>query len=240
MKNHLNIGCVIADIDEFAPLYDMKEELAAEEISVFKRKGLRFKLKNGEKSVTVTALHCGIGMVNAASFATYLVDSGAEVLLNAGLSGGISNIARGEIMCADKYIEHDFDLTPLGYAPCEKPGQEYIYSADNKLVALAKKLFPEIKTGTAVSGDSFISDAEKKQYLKDTFGAMSCDMESGAIASVCHSADIPFLSIRRVSDDAGDSAVDSYVSMNSLREAVLCDLLVDMCKGILECENFFI
>ena len=54
MKNYLNIGCIIADIDEFAPLYDKKEELGAEEISVFKRKGLRFCLKDGEKSVTVT------------------------------------------------------------------------------------------------------------------------------------------------------------------------------------------
>ena len=240
MKNHLNIGCVIADIDEFTPLYDKREQLAAEEISVFKRKGLRFKFKKGEKSLTITALHCGIGMVNAASFTTHLIDSGADIILNAGLSGGISNIARGEIMCADKYIEHDFDLTPLGYAPCQKPGQEYIYSADNKLLTIAKKLFPEIKTGTAVSGDSFISNDEKKQYFKDTFGAMSCDMESAAIASVCYSTDTPFLSIRRVSDDAGDTAADSYVSMNSLREAVLCDLLIEMCKGILECEDLFI
>lgn len=240
MKNHLNIGCIIADSDEFAPLYDRKDELGAEEISVFKRRGLRFDFKDGAKSVTVTALHCGIGMVNAASYTTFLVDSGADIILNVGLSGGISGIARGEIMCADKYIEHDFDLTPLGYAPCEKPGQEYIYSADNNLVALAKKLFPEIKIGTAVSGDSFISSADKKNFLRETFSAMSCDMESGAIASVCHGSDIPFLAIRRVSDDAGDTAVDSYVSMNSLQEAVLCDLVVEMCKGILSSENFFI
>ena len=35
-------------------------------------------------------------------------------------------------------------------------------------------------------------------------------METGAIAAVCDMADIPFLALRRISDDAGDDAEDQF------------------------------
>ena len=56
---------------------------------------------------------------------------------------------------------------------------------------------------------------------------MSCDMESAAVAYVCDLAGIPFAAIRRISDDAGNDAADSYTDMNNLREDVLIDLLIE-------------
>ena len=29
-----------------------------------------------------------------------------------------------------EFLEHDFDLTGIGYKPCEKPSQKYIYDAE--------------------------------------------------------------------------------------------------------------
>ncbi len=239
MKKELKVGIVIADSDEYAPIKEKIAELSAEKADFYSREGLSFCFKEGEKTVKVHVLLSGIGMVNAAVAATALSMEGCEVMLNAGLSGGISGISRGELMIATEYIEHDFDLTPLGYPLCKKPGQDYIYYSDERLVALLQKTFKGIKKGVAVSGDSFISDSSKKEFLKTEFGAMSCDMESAAIAYVCTLAGIPFAAIRRISDDAGDDASSAYSEMNSFKESLLIDLLIESAKSLFKEESLW-
>lgn len=226
MKELLKIGYIVADEDEYAPLRDMADELSAVRSDFFGREGHAFLLKKAGKTISVHAVLCGIGMVNAAAAATFLALEGCDIILNSGLSGGISGIKRGEVMVGTRYIEHDFDLTPLGYKPCEKPLQNYIYNADFQLVDVLSDIFPSIKKGVAVSGDSFISNGEKKNFLRSAFDAMSCDMESAAVAYVCEQANIRFAAIRRISDDAGDDANQSYSDMNELQEAVLIELLI--------------
>ncbi len=227
MKNELKVGIVIADSDEYAPIKERITELNAKEANFYSREGLSFELKEDAKTVKAHIVNCGVGMVNAATVTTALCAEGCEVILNAGLSGGISGIARGELMLATDCIEHDFDLTPLGYKLCQKPGQEYIYRADERLLGLLGDTFKGIKKGVAVSGDSFISDSVKKEFLKTEFGAMSCDMETAAIAYVCALTSTPFATIRRISDDAGDDAKTAYTEMNPVKEALLIDLMLD-------------
>ena len=96
-----------------------------------------------------------------------------------------------------------------------------------------ERLVPNIKKGTAVSGDSFICDQKVRDRLKESFGAMSCDMETAAIAYVCNFGNIPFLALRRISDDAGDSATDSYREMNEKSESVLSDIILDFISLII-------
>ncbi len=240
MKNELKVGIVIADSDEYAPIKEKVSELAAEKADFHSREGLSFSFKEGNKTIKVHVLLSGVGMVNAAVAATALSMEGCDIMLNAGLRGGISGIARGELMIATKYIEHDFDLTPLGYPLCEKPGQDYVYYSDERLVALLEKNFKGIKKGVAVSGDSFISDSAKKEFLKTEFKAMSCDMESAAIAYVCALTGIPFAAIRRISDDAGDDAKTAYTEMNSIREALLIDLMLDSARALFKEETLWI
>lgn len=239
MKDLIKIGIVIADECEYAPLRDMKDALNLKRADFYKREGHIFELSKDSRKIVVHTILCGIGMVNAAAAATYLATEGCEIILNTGLSGGVSGIARNELTVGDKYIEHDFDLTPLGYEPCQKPLQNYIYNADKELIDLFVDLYPQIKVGVAVSGDSFISDNEKRDFLKDTFNAMSCDMESAAVAYVCENADIKYLALRRISDDAGDDATSSYTDMNELKEAVLIDVVFGAVKGILSRDSFW-
>ncbi len=230
MKDLLKIGYVVADEDEYAPLRNMTQTLMAQRSDFFGREGHKFSFKNGGRTIEVHSVLCGIGMTNAASAATFLALEGCDIIINSGLSGGISGIRRGELTVGTEYIEHDFDLTPLGYKPCQKPLQNYIYKADDELVNVLCRIIPELKMGVAVSGDSFISDEEKKNYLKSNFSAMSCDMESAAVAYVCEQAGIRYAAIRRISDDAGDDATQSYSDMNDLQEAVLVELFIDAVK----------
>ena len=240
MKDLIKIGVVIADDCEYAPLRNMETALSLKRADFYKREGHIFEIEEKGRKIIVHTVLCGIGMINAAAAATFLSMEGSDIILNTGLSGGISGIAKNELMVGEKYIEHDFDLTPLGYKPCEKPLQNFVYKADNDLIKLCLDLYPEIKAGVAVSGDSFISDNEKKEFLKNTFDAMSCDMESAAVAYVCENADIKYLALRRISDDAGDDATTSYTAMNELKEAALFDVLFSLIKEILNRDIFWL
>lgn len=233
----LKIAVIVADSDEYVPFAKAVEKSEFEEYSFLGRKGHKFSVKTEKGSATVYSLLCGIGMVNAAAAAAHFATIGCDIILNYGLSGGISGISKGEFTLGTTFFEHDFDLTVIGYKPYEKPNQQYIYKADEHLNSLMKALYPYVKMGTAVSGDRFICDDIVRNTLKNDFGAMSCDMETGAIAYVCNFGNIPFLSLRRISDDAGNDAGDSYKSMVSHSEMELSDMILSLIPRIID-ENY--
>lgn len=222
------IGIIIADTDEFLPLTKKKAELNLKETVVAGRQAVNFNLGGA----LVTSVLCGIGKVNAAAAAAALCEQGYELLLNCGLSGGIDGVKREDITLPSRFLEHDFDLTGLGYAPCEKPGQEYIYNADEKVLEQLKGIFPNAVIGTAVSGDRFVSDDALRDSLKTNFSAVSCDMETAAIASVAYAYSTPFASVRKISDDAGNDAAGDYTSLNVLAEDVLINAILELIKKI--------
>lgn len=227
MENTKKIGIIVADADEFAPLEEAIKKGEYTERSFLKRKIFEFKIDGAR----VSAVLCGIGKVNAAAATAHLVDSGCDIILNYGLSGGISGIRRGELCLCTEFLEHDFDLTTIGYKPCEKPGQgTYIYKSDKRLNGVIKSLLPDIKEGLAATGDRFVCDEGLRNLLRDGFGAMCCDMETAAIAYVCEYAGVPFAAVRKVSDDAGEDALESYREMNTSGETDLSDFILDLAR----------
>ncbi len=224
----LKIGIVVADYDEYAPFVESVNKYNTKEYKYFNRKAISFEMGNA----SVICINCGIGKVNAATAATHLCDIGCTYILNFGLSGGISGVKRGEIVIPDKFLEHDFDLTGIGYKPCEKPSQKYIYDADDKLVKMSQSALGECTHGTAVCGDRFICNAVDRDFLRDTFSATTCDMETAAIASVCDMANVPYLSLRRVSDDAGEDAYTNYSDMNTLEGETLSEIFIKVLETL--------
>lgn len=208
--SEVKIGIIIADNDEYSPFVEAVSKYSPQEYKYFNRAAISFGLLRAK----VICINCGIGKVNAAIAAAHLCDAGATYILNFGLSGGISGVRKGETVVPDMFLEHDFDLTGIGFKPCEKPGQKYMYSADKRLSNIALSVLGNVPRGTAVSGDRFICNSSDRDFLSSTFSATSCDMETAAIAAACDMAEVPFLSIRRVSDDAGEDAYSSYSDMN--------------------------
>ena len=227
------IGIVVADYDEYSPFVDAISAVAPKEYKYFNRKAVEFNMGNAK----VICINCGIGKVNAATAAMHLADIGCTYILNFGLSGGISGVHRGEVVLPDKFLEHDFDLTGIGYKPCEKPSQKYIYDANKALLQKAESAIGECRHGTAVCGDRFICNSVDRDFLRDTFGATTCDMETAAIASVCDMANIPYLSVRRVSDDAGDDAYANYSEMNAFEGQTLSEIFIKVLKVICDEVN---
>lgn len=234
----VKIGIVIADVDEYKPIVEYAQKIGYKDYNPLKRTGHQFAVETEKGRADILAINCGIGKVNAAAATMRLIDDGCDIILNFGLSGGVSGISRGEICLCNKFLEHDFDLTGIGYKPCEKPLQEYIYNADEDLINLFKSLKSDVKLGTAVCGDSFVCDEAVRNFLKTEFNAMSCDMETAAIGYVCAFSDIPYLSLRKISDDAGSSAEDAYKEMNSSDDTSLFDYFIELIKIIINSEKY--
>ena len=229
------VGIIFADDMEYAPFEEYAEKINAVKSMRRGNESLEYTIKEGGNELKVIAVKSDMGKVNAA-FATgmLIADDKVDFILNAGLSGAISGCKREDLVVGTSYIECDFDLTPIGYKPAEKcKGKPYLYEADSKLqeLALMSIGLNKCKLGT---GDFFLTDNERKTLYKNTFGINAFDMETGAIAAVCNKCNIPFLSVRKISDDADDDAMTEYREMNNKQESclteVLCNILSRMVK----------
>lgn len=199
---------------------DLKALMEKESLEVKKVAGMEFwsGILSGHEVVLVRS---GIGKVNAAVAASILADSfKVRAIINTGIAGSLdAKIDIGDIVLATDALEHDMDVTGLGYDRGIVPDQGIsIYEADEKLRRAAKdvceKVNPDIKVfeGRVVSGDQFISNKEVKDDIVNTFGGMCTEMEGAAIAHTAWLYNIPYLIIRSISDKADDSAELDYPS----------------------------
>lgn len=218
------IGFIFADDMEYKPFYDYVITRGGKTVSSRGREYISYETENAH----IYALMSGIGKVNAALAAYDLYYKfNVEAVMSAGLSGAISHLKKGDIVAGESYVECDFDLREFGYPLGKKPGGEYIYTAGESLLSAAMSV-DGMKKGRLGTGDFFLTDAQKKSEYKDEFGINAFDMESAAIAAACAKYDIPFLSIRKISDDADDEAIDSYREMNNLCEETLTEILLEV------------
>ncbi len=227
----MKIGFVIADNYEYDPFKKFAGEYSPTEFRALSSNCIKFDFN---EKIQVVARECGIGKVNAAIATLYLInEEKVDAVLNVGLSGAVQNVHRNFIVAGTEYTECDFDLTAIGYDLGVKPDQEYVYSADKSLLEKAKECSIDYfgKLGT---GDIFLADSALKAKFRDTFGICSFDMETGAIAAVCHKADVPFLAIRKISDDCDENAVENYRELNDKKEVHLSEVAKEMLEKISE------
>lgn len=162
----------------------------------------------------VVAVVCGIGKVNAAICTQILASEyNVDKVINVGVAGGIGKeIYPGDIVIADNLVEHDMDTTAFGDPHGQIPRMDtFDFKCDAALVEAAKKAcnsLCDIHTfvGRIVSGDVFVADIEKIQWLEKEFSALSCEMEGASIAHTCYLNNIPFVVIRSISDNANNGA----------------------------------
>ena len=83
-----------------------------------------------------------------------------------------------------------------------------------------------------MSSDTFIADRESKKKLHDTFGALACEMEGGAIAQVAQAAGVPFLVIRAISDLADGSASESYAAFERHAAQLSAQMLLKFMENV--------
>ena len=223
------VGLIFADGMEYSPFEKYALENGGKNGILNSNETVSMVIKNGDHEIEVIAVKSGIGKVNSAlAAASLIIGENADYILNAGLSGAISKCKREDIILGESYVECDFDLRSIGYALGEKPdGQKHILPADKTLLELGK-MSNGVLSGNLGTGDIFLTDSKLKKLYKDTFSINAFDMESAAIASVCDKLGVAFLSVRKISDDADDSAVSDYREMNEREESCLTEVLVNI------------
>ena len=141
-----------------------------------------------------------------------------------GYHSGIAGSLKAQIDIGDivlpATLQHDMDATGFGYAVGQIPRVDTLaFAADEALIELAKScckdVNPDINThvGRVVSGDQFISDHGKKEWLVSTFDGYCTEMEGAAIAQASYLNGIPFLIVRAISDKADNSANMDYETL---------------------------
>ncbi|MEY8356243.1 5'-methylthioadenosine/adenosylhomocysteine nucleosidase [Lachnospiraceae bacterium 54-53] len=190
----------------------------------------------GREAVVVRS---GIGKVNAAICTQILADHyHITAVINTGIAGSLKNeINIGDVVLSTDAVHHDMDATGFGYPVGQIPQmKEFSFRADEELRKLAeeccRKVNPEIGvfTGRIVSGDQFISDKVKKQWISENFGGACTEMEGAAIAQAASLNHIPFLIIRAISDKADDSANMDYGEFEEKAVRHSVNLILAMAK----------
>ncbi|MBQ9766591.1 MAG: 5'-methylthioadenosine/adenosylhomocysteine nucleosidase [Lachnospiraceae bacterium] len=207
------LGIIGAMEEEVARL---KEHMT--EVSVTERASLTF-YEGKLAGLPAVVVRSGIGKVNAAICTQQLIDLfGVDAVVNTGIAGSLNaKIDIGDIVLSTDALEHDMDAVAFGYEVGVIPRMDTsVFVADESLRALAAEVClevnPEVSVheGRIVTGDQFIADKAKKEWLVSTFAGMCTEMEGAAIAHAAHNNGIPFLIIRAISDKADDSATEDY------------------------------
>lgn len=217
------IGIIVAMQEELEEVLKIMSDIEEKEIY-----GISFVDGKIEKE-KVVVVKSGVGKVNAARTTQILIDKlDVTKVINVGSAGALNpSLNIGDIVIANKLIQHDFDITVFNHKKGYITGVgDYIYCDENLINKFKKaenKLGDKaynIKTGTIASGDIFCTEINMKNKIYSKFNADCVEMEGAAIAQVCYLDKKPFIVIRSISDSPnGNNAIvfDEFVKLASKR-----------------------
>lgn len=210
MKNDM-IGIICAMNKEACGIIENMTEVTSEEIS-----GVTFnKGKINGKNCVVAV--CGIGKVFAALCAqTMILTYSPSLIINSGVAGGLHpSLKVCDITVATSLVQHDMDTSAIGDPKGLISGINIINiptdeEASACLTDAAKSCGINVISGVIATGDKFIASNDDKKSIVDSFSAIACEMEGGAIAHVCYVNKTPVCVMRAISDGGDESATLDY------------------------------
>ena len=173
----------------------------------FEGKNIKFlkgKIGNNE----VILMKCGIGKVNAAVGLTELLHVfSPELVINTGVAGGIDkNIKVCDVIVAVRCCYHDVWCGEGAWGQVQE--LPLYFESDNKTISILREISDKtVHFGLICTGDQFVTEQTGFQEIKRNFpNALAVDMESAALAQVCYLRNVPFISIRVISDTPNSEA----------------------------------
>ncbi len=169
-------------------------------------------------------LYTGVGKVNATLELTKVLQKAhlhylppmPKLVINYGTAGS-RKIKKKQLVDCTKFIQRDMDVTGLGFMRGETPFEQdppFVIQQQNV------EFNPIGRNATCGTGDNFAED--KTQYYGEVV-----DMEAYALAKVCYTYDVPFISFKYITDGADEQAHEDW-------EKNLADGIVEFKKQILE------
>ena len=168
----------------------------------------------------IVVAQCGIGKVFAAICAqTMIIRFRVDKIINTGVAGTLCDeLGILDIAIATDVVQHDMDTSALGDLVGLISGINIVkISADtslaNKIAKAAEAVGVKCVKGVIASGDQFINNKERKNFIRTSFDAIACEMEGAAIGHVCFVNGVDFAVIRAISDNASGEADIEYPEM---------------------------
>lgn len=157
-------------------------------------------------------LYCGVGKVNATYALTRrLAASPVASVLNLGTAGS-HHFACGILVSADRFVQHDMNVSGLGFAHGQTPFD------DTPLVLNVPQRYPHLASGVCGSGDCFVQ--HRPPIACDLF-----DMEAYALANVCRREAVAFASVKYITDGADGNAAGDWQQNLQQAAAAFIELL---------------
>lgn len=199
------IGAMDAEIELLLGQLENQEQIVKAGISY---------LTGGIQGKRVVVCKSGVGKVNAAVTTQILIDTfGVSKVVFTGVAGALHpQLDIGDIVISASCLQHDMDVSPLGFARGVIPYQEVSdFPADAALVQLAEEACKALSVeryvvGKVLSGDQFIASRDTVKLLHEQLDGACAEMEGAAVAQVCYMNDVPYVVIRSMSDKADGSA----------------------------------
>ncbi len=226
----MKIAIMGAMQEEIAPLLEYFKEYTTMEFANNKY------YMTSYKGLKLIIAYSKIGKVNASLTATTLIEKfGAQQLFFSGVAGAVNPALKiGDLIVATKLVQHDVDISafghPYGFIP---EGNVYTPTSQalrELVINVAKKQRKEVLEGVIATGDQFICDNAKKNWIQETFDADAIEMEGASVAVVCEALNVPFCILRAISDaadmDAGFS-FDTFLETAAKESAALMIALMD-------------
>jgi len=195
----MKIGILCAGDRELAPfLPHIENEITSEKAMLTVHEGT-------VHGMNIAALYSGVCKVNAAIAAQILIDHfHTDLIVNAGTCGGMDpSLDLFDTVISTESAYHDVAGNILtGFHPWL---ESIFIPSDPQLLALARSTAGRLQTGyrivfgRTVSGEAFIED-DGRGAINAQFHPMTVDMETAAIAHVCHVNRIPFIAVRCITD----------------------------------------
>ena len=165
-------------------------------------------------------LYTGVGKVNATIKLTRKLGKfGSHIpyerIINYGTAGS-RKIKKKTLVDCTKFVQRDMDVTGLGFMRGETPFEK----EPPLMLEVYSDFNPIGRNATCGTGDSFVED--KSQYYGEVV-----DMEAYALAKVCWTYDVPFISCKYITDGADEQAHEDW-------ESNLADGIVEFKKKVLD------
>ena len=222
--------------DEAAPFLDLASEVGEPE-----RVGRAEFRQVTLAGQAVVLVRTGIGFVNTTSAGTSaILRHGTGVpLISAGSAGGLGkDVAVGDVVLGSRLVNADADARAFGYALGQVPGLPEAYDAAPGLADAVRQAAATVdgqvlREGTIGSGEKFAT-ADLALCLRSDFPDMlAIDMESAALAQLCHNFGTEFVSVRAVSDLCAPDGTEflTHVDDAALRSARVVTAAVGLLAG---------
>lgn len=180
----------------------------------------------------ILILRTGVGLVQTAAVLSWALSKySPQVVIDTGSGGALApGIEIGDIVIGERHMYGDADGTAFGNPYGQVPGQpEFFLGSLNMLNAAPENA----KKGLMLSSDSWVRGELANTFRRRFPEAIAVDMESAAAAQVCAQWNVPFISVRCISDLCSAEAFDEHFEHLDDASAISARVAIEM-LGALE------